>query len=490
MKTKKKQFIWIMVPMLFSLMTIEAWANRTVYGRITDPSGKGVANLLVRAWDSDEGSDDFMGDAYTNSNGDYSIRYRDGHWDPAPHGITKWRPDIYITVMVRVGNDWVRTAKSKIHSDHPLRDDLRINEGVPSATPIHRLTEFRPEWHSLPIDNDKFKVCAAPTCKGEHVGSIFREILQFEWALCGGFSLTALRDFRNGRKPPEWSPATKERVIENQMNTLLPGKWLKFIEWQAKPTLPPDSIHEIFNPHTIGYSTEGEWPKVRQAIDAGAPIILGLIRVQSTNPNKASNNHQVLAYGYTFNDLTKQVTVYVYDPNYHAQASQIRFNIGIPNNQIRASQILPSGETRSLRGFFVITDGSGPPKTAIYQPSTTPGTARPAALLATTLVRRDISEAEPIVYRTVPAAGSKEQDLEQGAKIEIVDPEEASFYEESVKSWTSAEDEKRAEARLKEIYAELEKIKAESKIGTRGGDFELDAKAQERMLKVIFPQSP
>jgi len=104
-------------------------AERTIRGTITHPClNKGLSGVLVKAFDSDRGTkDDFMGQAYTNSGGRYTIRYKGGHWDTAPHNVTTWRPDIYITVYMKVNGKWKPGKSSKVHSNHKLKIDLTIN---------------------------------------------------------------------------------------------------------------------------------------------------------------------------------------------------------------------------------------------------------------------------------------------------------------------------------------------------------------------------
>src|SRR2546422_666780 len=212
-------------------------------------------------------------------------------------------------------------------------------------------TWFDPDTHGWPFVNDARKVCAAPTCQIEN--RVIRNAVTFRWALCGGMSLSALQRFREGRSVEDFSPTVKEELVRAQLETVA-GTWAKFIEWQAKPDLP----HPPLGPHTIGYSSKGEWRKVRDAIDRGAPIILGLIREGPTSdPTRAGNNHQVLAVGYRYNDGTQDMEVLVYDPNHPHMLPKITMNFGLPDNRINASQ--STGER--VRGFFVIEDGSGPP---------------------------------------------------------------------------------------------------------------------------------
>lgn len=339
------------IVVLIALSTTVAEAKRTIRGRITDRAGRAVSGLRVDAYDSDTGADDFMGRAVTNYRGDYQMTFAGGHWDPFPHRITRWRPDIYVKVYVYVRNQWVFVTKSRVFGDRPHRYDTRIDFEVARNDDVTRMTAFNPAYHGFPFRNHPFTVCAAPTCRDEHwAGEYLRRVLSFKWALCGGMSLTALRRFEAGRPAEDFSPELKEELVRAQLETVSLGVWAKFIEWQAKPTLP-----HTLSPHTVGHSTKGEWWKFKQSIDAGRPMILGLIRIQSLNPFRASDNHQVLGIGYRFNELTREVEIYTYDPNHPDLTSVISMNIGLPNSQIQAQQYTPvDDEYEKVRGFFVI----------------------------------------------------------------------------------------------------------------------------------------
>jgi hypothetical protein len=399
-----------------------AMAARTVKGKILDSNNRPAAGLLVKIWDEDDptrGSADFMGQATTDANGNYSFTWPEGKiWDPPKTDHhTQWRPDIYIEVFAKsmTGNHWAKTLRvppTSNYKDHPHRDDLTINGTVPPNTFVKRETKFIPEHHGFPFENKAFAVCAAPTCKDEHSRmplAYFEKFYNFKWALCGGMSLNALKRFRNGIPPAPLSPELKEDLIADQILTLIQSPALlpdmndvqnifnptyvfnmaqatqdalsknaltKFMLWQARPTEP-----HTFALHTIGSETKKAWNEVKHAIDRGAPILLGLILVQSNNPVAAVDNHQVVATGYAFNEQTKDVQLYVYDPKHKNFTSTILFNIGLAENQIRASQTVPGGII-PVRGFFANPVGSGPPMAQVYSPAqTTPQRSGPTSIM-------------------------------------------------------------------------------------------------------------
>jgi protocatechuate 3,4-dioxygenase beta subunit len=159
---KRSSFSLILLGIIFGMLFLNidiAFARLTVKGTITyETDGTPVEGALVEAWDADIGYDDYMGDDKTNSNGYYEINYADGHWDPAPHRITTWRPDIYIKVDL----DGNFVEKSSTKSNHPHRNDLTKNLAINSpgviygrithanGTPAYnvRVEAFDADWHS------------------------------------------------------------------------------------------------------------------------------------------------------------------------------------------------------------------------------------------------------------------------------------------------------------------------------------------------------
>lgn len=117
----------------------DASPSRTVRGYITGRDGNPARNVRVKAMDSDwPDEDDVMETAMTDYNGYYEIHYEGGHWDPAPHSWTYWRPDIFIRVSAPVNGRcdngvwnssarWIHLGDSRVTDDHPHRYDLTKN---------------------------------------------------------------------------------------------------------------------------------------------------------------------------------------------------------------------------------------------------------------------------------------------------------------------------------------------------------------------------
>jgi hypothetical protein len=329
------------------------WAKHTVLGKITFTDGRPATGILVVAMDSDLGGDinkdDKMGQAITNAQGYYNINFEGKSWDTKVPGSTAWRPDIYINVFRNVGGMWAHVAKSNVHKDWKLADDLTVNMTIPADQWAERVTGFNPVNHGWPFPNTKFK----NTCV--HLLHTPAQVCG-PYSLCGGMSLSALRRYkRNVRVEATLSQNVHNELEKAQEDTLSAGVMTKFAEWSVIPTQPG-----TLKPHTIGHRTMEEWPHVRRAIDSGNPIVMGIVRVDDDDIKRSGNNvfknHQVLAIGYRVNNATGESFIYLYDPNHPYDKNKptarsiITFYTKLPNSQIKATQ--NTGER--VRGFFDI----------------------------------------------------------------------------------------------------------------------------------------
>ncbi len=343
---------WIVLTALVPHSRAQDYAKGPVLGRITFTDGKPAAGVRVRAFDHDGTGDldknDFIGETTTDAQGDYSIRIEAKHWDPAPHNITTWRPDVFITVLRNVGV-WVKVGQSKTYNDKPHRESLRIDLQIPADRWVEKSTAFKTATHGWRFANYKQRVCWP-----------FNNICS-DWTVCGGMSLSALRRYAGGPPIPADTKPTDsigQELVSAQLQTMTEGSWAKFVEFTQSPTKPQALAY-----HTIGHKTTQEVPKLRRVIDSGMPAILGLIRVEQDNfAGGVFHNHQVLATGYRFNEATGQMSIDVYDPNHPLRASSIALVTRAPENQIHASQttLYPErpGEQQKViervRGFFVV----------------------------------------------------------------------------------------------------------------------------------------
>jgi hypothetical protein len=317
-------------------------ANK-IFGVIQDftPSGAPIKGLRVRAWDEDwPDGDDFMGEDITGSDGAYQIVYRMGHWDRSIAGRPTWRPDIFVTVDIKneMGK-WVHIAKSRVHKDHDLNEDLRIDLKIDLAERITVRTNFLPEQHGFHFNN---LFVVKPDILGIDLG-------RWQMGFCGGMCSGALHRYRMGLEMPKDmvapvdGTALHEELKKRQIVAMSPEMLPMMYDWQSAP----DVATPMRKP-SIAKRTQHEWPKLQAMLDSGQPAILVLIRSSGYFGNP-TRNHQVLAIGYDFDPATRDLVIHTYDPNQHDKTNTISLNVGLP----QGSLFIKDSASRSTRGFFV-----------------------------------------------------------------------------------------------------------------------------------------
>lgn len=220
---------------------------------------------------------------------------------------------------------------------------------------VARWTFFDPATHGWSFPNDRFKVCMAPTCIPENtVGTFGHRFLLARWALCGGMSLSALRRFREGKNIEPFSPSLKDHeLVPAQLETVA-AYGNTFVEWDRRPN--QGSATDPY--HSMEHEVPPQWRLVKAAIDAGRPIMLGLILTgQTWDPTEVFNNHVVLAAGYAYSSSTGNANVYVYDSRDPGKVHRI--SLHVLGGRLNLSYSFPDPV---IRGFFAMPLGSGPPK--------------------------------------------------------------------------------------------------------------------------------
>ena len=169
------------------------------------------------------------------------------------------------------------------------------------------------------------------------------------FGLCGGMSSTALERFKQGepmpatRSIPDRDSELFQELVRRQADSLDGRKVLeRCILWQL---LPDSSPIWMFWAKGVGrVTTEQEWPKLRRALEAGAPTLLVLLRVQGIA--SPAENHQVMAVGCDYTGDGKAV-VHMYDPNHPGAMPTVALDVKKRTVGPRQS----TGER--VRGFFV-----------------------------------------------------------------------------------------------------------------------------------------
>lgn len=317
---------------------------RTILGTVKNGS-VAVPGALIKAWDEDTvDPDDYMGEATTNGAGAYSIGYAGGHWDTAPHAWTVWRPDIYVTASVKAANgQWVRIGRSATKSDHKLAQDLTVNFAFNYGPKVSKTTKFLASKQGYRFSNS-FTI--SPTVFGQDLGS-------WDMGLCGRMAAGALNLFNRGVSAPTTTTTPAQgsalyaELLQRQVASLSAAIFAKILLWQNSP-----DMSNRLAPHSVGWRTKQEWPALKVRLDLGRPTVIILMRKEGALANP-SGNHQVLATGYSYDPLTRDLSISAYDPNHGTAPVTLAMNFGLPESNIAARQ--STGER--LRGFFVNPNG-------------------------------------------------------------------------------------------------------------------------------------
>jgi hypothetical protein len=161
--------------------------------------------------------------------------------------------------------------------------------------------------------------------------------------LCGGMIFAARDCFESGFPLPEIneSPRYGSPLFAYLVRRLfdsfdLPFGPVKYYRWMANrddQTLMQRTLID-------------EWPRVCADLEAGLLVPLALVRVQSRDPRRMGENHQVLAYAYGQDEASGSLLIGVYDPN-HPGRNDVTLALNVRD---RSAIIASTGER--VRGFF------------------------------------------------------------------------------------------------------------------------------------------
>jgi hypothetical protein len=171
------------------------------------------------------------------------------------------------------------------------------------------------------------------------------------FGLCGGMSWTAIDNYRQSRtserspNPPGPGDALFSLLVERQADSLRGSLLMtRLVRWMA---LPESNRWWNLWLASIGKEViEDEWPALKASLDRGLPH--GLCLMRSKHVNGLSQNHQVVAIGYSV-DSRRRASVLLYDPNHPGDVPTLSFNTRSLVNRLDAVQ--STGEP--LLGFFV-----------------------------------------------------------------------------------------------------------------------------------------
>lgn len=204
------------------------------------------------------------------------------------------------------------------------------------------------------------------------------------FGLCGGMSFAAADLFLASRPrpdadtpPPAGSPLY-EYIYRRQIDSLggLAIQGARFALWMDLPTGGIAGVRK---------RSFDELTAIRASLDAGVPVVLGLVYVSARDRRPAWNNHQVLAYAYEAGG--DRISFRIYDPNYPGRddvtiRADVRTEGGIddparpgavvPILGLECRQWLGPRSLRPVRGLFAM------PYTPADPPADLSPTPRPA----------------------------------------------------------------------------------------------------------------
>jgi len=203
-------------------------------------------------------------------------------------------------------------------------------------------TNFEPKLHGFPFRNnfdfpDFFQI------KLPLFPASLASLDDLVYGLCGGMCLAALDYYLAQISPPKY--INTEEIPwpyflyfwQRQLNSLKRPVIPKLFEWMLSDDI---SLARKMNRWSI--------PQLQQHLKTGEPAVLVLVRVKGiSDPTK---NHQVLAIGYEYEAVNKDLKIFLYDPNYPGEQPELTMNINNPNQGIA----LAHTKGGVLRGFFPI----------------------------------------------------------------------------------------------------------------------------------------
>lgn len=171
---------------------------------------------------------------------------------------------------------------------------------------------------------------------------------------CGGMAYAALDYYNAGLPIPRYTaedflnsggiPPDKhwlaDYIYNRLINSFLVPSARCFVTW----TLHSDHPTTLYQGVTK-WTKDDEFPKLRARIDAGSPVVLGLISNKARSLENVGKNHQVVAYGYDFDNSNGLMRVYVYDNNHRDEEVRLE---SLPDNPH-----FNDSKGDIWRGFFV-----------------------------------------------------------------------------------------------------------------------------------------
>jgi hypothetical protein len=171
--------------------------------------------------------------------------------------------------------------------------------------------------------------------------------------LCGGMVFASIDFFMSGA---DANSVKSEEIVPYLCRRLLdsfnfPFGILRYYDWQRRSDTNLVISGIRWQVGVLTLTVETEWPKIRSTLDSGQLAPLGVVKTRSFLPSKLGGNHQVLAYGYDFEEMDGRITMYIYDPNYPGN-DDVRLRFSYINTE-QGNRIIHSIEGDVVRGVFL-----------------------------------------------------------------------------------------------------------------------------------------
>jgi hypothetical protein len=183
---------------------------------------------------------------------------------------------------------------------------------------------------------------------------------------CGGMAYASLdyyfagleippctsQDFPGSSVPPDGHPLA-DYIFARQIHSFLPPNGPKFLTWTRRK-----NRNTLFGRRKgLTHLTKSvEFPKLRESIDNGNPVALGLISADAKRLRDVDRNHQVVAYGYK-RETNGTIRVFIYDNDFPPRAGQSGEVVltSDPDDDYFTTSSLDTNRSRGgpWRGFFV-----------------------------------------------------------------------------------------------------------------------------------------
>ena len=171
----------------------------------------------------------------------------------------------------------------------------------------HVVAGFLPTTNGLHFSNS---FPSGPTVKLGPLDPRWVGIGDASAGLCGGMSWYTREQFEAKQPipadtaPPANGSTLFQAIVRRQVLSL---DWLRVpVRFYA--------LSAWGSPKAGNRAVDRDWSKITGFLDGDKMRILGLIRQSSWNPFGLTQNHQVLAYGYSDDGVTR--TLRIYDPNH------------------------------------------------------------------------------------------------------------------------------------------------------------------------------